>query len=63
MKGLGVLGLLRSCSGGTMRGDTFPPPAIIELVQELFISNIHNKFERIREKLSSYRAHKVKLLT
>ena len=40
--------------------------AIIELVRELVISNMHNKFEKDMWKtfhFSSYRSHKVKLLT
>ena len=37
--------------------------AIIEVVQELLISNMHNKFEEDTWNFSSYRAHKVKLLT
>ena len=39
-------------------------PAIIELVQELLISNMHKKLEEDTcENVGSYRAYKVKLLT
>ena len=36
---------------------------IIELVRELLISSMHHKFEGDTWKTSSYRVHKVKLLT
>ena len=37
--------------------------AVIELVRELLISNMHNKFkQRYMNNFSSFRAHKVKLL-